>query len=117
MKEKIIDLALGAKRIAQKKEDAQSLLQALQKHLADDEKRLNTALQEKNWEVIFQITHRLLGALLYCGAPRLESACRDLLHALKLNNESTIILSTQRVLSEIIALKAFPIRRFITTAG
>lgn len=110
MKEKLIDLTLGAKRISQKKEDAQSLLQALQKHLSDDEKKLQDALQEKNWQTVLLITHRLLGALLYCGAPRLESACRDLLHASKGENDNIIMRSTQRVLSEISALKAFPIR-------
>lgn len=74
----IIDLSLGKKRIAQTEEAARDMLAQLASHLKKEKKFFSNALDQKNWLQLAEHNHRLLGALRYCGAPRLETAAMTL---------------------------------------
>ena len=83
MEKNIIDLALGAKRLNQSETAARSMLDLLRNNIDSDKKSIHDALQKKDWKILGDVNHKLLGGLAYCGAPRLESACRTLQDALQ----------------------------------
>lgn len=80
---KIVDLTLGAKRLNKDTATAKSMIDLLLKHIDDDKKNIEHALEKKDWKTLRETNHRLLGVLAYCGVPRLESACFALQRALK----------------------------------
>jgi two-component system sensor histidine kinase BarA len=100
MKKPIIDLSLGAARIQKDLTAAKSMLQLLSQHLPTDYLKIDSALQKKEWQALREANHALLGALLYCGAPRLESACIALQTALQINNDAQIAQSAKNLLFE-----------------
>lgn len=100
MKAPIIDLSLGATRIQKDLTAAKSMLQLLSRHLPADYLKIDSAIRKKEWEIVRKANHALLGALLYCGAPRLEAASTALQAALQHNNDSQIIQSTKNLLLE-----------------
>ncbi len=101
MEKPITDLALGAKRIHKDLNAAKSMLQLLSQHLPKDYANIEKALQKKEWQALREANHALLGALLYCGAPRLETACVALQTALQINNDTQIEQSAKNLLFEI----------------
>lgn len=102
----IIDLQLGTQRIGKNEANAKEILQLLLKNIADDKKNITAALEKKEWEKLRNANHKLLGALAYCGVPRLETACQQLQNALKNLSEKKIIVCSHAVLSEIAALQS-----------
>ncbi len=100
MKIPIVDLSLGAKRIHKDINAAKSMLTLLLRHLPNDYVAIDNALQKKEHQKLKTINHALLGALLYCGAPRLEAACIQLQSTLQLENESEIVHSAKNLLFE-----------------
>ncbi|OGT43741.1 MAG: hypothetical protein A3F13_08360 [Gammaproteobacteria bacterium RIFCSPHIGHO2_12_FULL_40_19] len=105
MKTPIIDLPLGAKRVNQDEAAAKSMLQLLLRHIDEDQHHIQTAFHKNDWARLRDVTHKLLGGLAYCGAPRLELAGVELQNALKIGNKSDIAICTQRLLTEIQRLK------------
>src|SRR3990167_851856 len=84
MKTPIIDLPLGAKRVNQDEAAAKSMLQLLLRHIDEDQHHIQTAFHKNDWARLRDVTHKLLGGLAYCGAPRLELAGVELQNALKI---------------------------------
>ena len=78
-----IDLALGAKRISQNEDAALDMLKLLQKTLYKEAAQFDAAFIKQDFAVLEKLTHRLSGALAYCGAPQLEMACQALKQSLK----------------------------------
>lgn len=105
MDKKIIDLALGAKRVGRDEIAAKSMLDLLMKSINDDQKNIENALNQNNYQKLHDANHKLIGGLAYCGAPRLEEACQQLQSALKNLNKEQISHFAKSVLTEINALK------------
>src|SRR3990167_9473866 len=101
----IIDLQLGAQRIGKNEASAKEILQLLLKNIADDKRNIATALEKNEWEKLRNANHKLLGALAYCGVPRLETACQQLQIALKNLSGNEITDYSNQVLFEIAALQ------------
>lgn len=80
-----IDLALGANRISQDEMAAKEMLFLLNKTLSQEADQFKFAFASQDWDKLSKLTHRLSGALSYCGAPQLEASCKALGSALKSN--------------------------------
>src|SRR3990167_6094449 len=100
MKIPIVDLSLGAKRIHKDINAAKSMLTLLLKQLPHDYIIIEKSLQKKDWDTLKAANHALLGALLYCGTPRLEAACTQLQTVLQIENDSEIAQSAKNLLIE-----------------
>jgi len=105
MQKPIIDLSLGAQKINQNEEAAKSMLALLVKHLDEDELQIQEAHRKKNWGQLRALMHKMLGGLAYCGAPRLENACKKLYFHLKRNEVTQVPNQIEQVLQEIVQLK------------
>lgn len=57
-------------------------------------------LKNKNRQGLKSVTHKLLGALSYCGAPRLESACQNLYASLEHVDDVYMLKAATLVLQE-----------------
>ncbi|PJA04007.1 MAG: hypothetical protein COX72_02080 [Gammaproteobacteria bacterium CG_4_10_14_0_2_um_filter_38_22] len=106
MTKKIIDLTLGAKRIESDQAAALAMLKILLKAIHFDEQAIQLALDQKNWIGLSEANHKLLGGLLYCGAPQLEQATIALQTALSKQDEKKYGSLSRCVLSEIKTLDA-----------
>lgn len=101
----IIDLKQGAKKINQDKIAAKSMLELLIDQLPTEEKKLMDALHKKDYMQLRALTHKMLGGLAYCGAPRLENACRQLYLTIKNQKEHFVSDAVHDLLSEIDLLR------------
>lgn len=101
----VIDLALGAKRINQSETAAKSMLQLLRKNIDADYHSIHKAVEKKDWKAVRDANHKLLGGLAYCGAPRLEEACRTLQNSLQNPELSVIQEHAKHIFNEIELLK------------
>lgn len=79
----VIDWELGLKLAGNKKELALEMLTLLTKTLADDMSSIKQAYLNKQSEELRQRSHKLFGAVCYCGTPRLKQALAALENALK----------------------------------
>ena len=73
----------------------------LREHIHDDQKHIQHALLEKNWEKLRDANHKLLGALLYCDVPTLTAASQQLQNAFSHNRAEHYVNFTQQLLREI----------------
>lgn len=101
----IFDLELGAKRIQKDVHAAKSMLELLIKNIDVDKKNIETHLAEKSWSKLHDVNHKLIGGLMYCGAPKLESCCSALHIALKSRDDKHITACAHNVLREIQMLR------------
>lgn len=105
MREKVIDLSLGAKRLGKTEADAKAMLQLLVASIDKDKVMIEAALQQKNWPLLKQANHKLLGGLMYCGAPILEAACQQLQSQFNTANDALLFEQGVKIIAEIEALK------------
>lgn len=75
---KVIDWALGLKLSANKSDLAKELFNKLIQGLPKDQKNINHAFQQEDWETLRDVVHHLHGACCYCGVPALKYATQQL---------------------------------------
>ena len=79
----IIDWALGAKIINSTKESAKEMLNMLVKTLPEEDEKIKTAYESKDFDRLQFVVHKLHGGTSYCGVPRLKAAAKRLEGILK----------------------------------
>lgn len=83
-----IDLKAGAALAGGNQELAIELLQLLKESLPKDLKKIEQAYQQKDWEALLQLVHRLHGGVSYTGAMKLKDAAYQLEKAMKNKSNS-----------------------------
>lgn len=82
----VIDWQLGIKLANNKKDLAEEMLSLLVKTLPDEFATIKAAYDTHNHKELLQSTHKLHGAVCYCGVPRLKNSIAALETALKKND-------------------------------
>lgn len=67
----------------QNHELAEEMLKMLVERLPEDQQDILDCYAQQNFDKLKQLTHKLRGALCYCGVPRLRHAVEQLDNALK----------------------------------
>lgn len=83
------------------------MLDELAESLPSEIEALTQAFEEKNWENLRAITHKLKGGSSYCGTLRLNSACKELESDIKSGLTERMPLLYANLLSEIKAVQTF----------
>ena len=73
-----IDMPFGIQRMNGNEAMAKEMLQLLVETLPNELKSFQTAYEQRDWQVIKNLAHKLHGATCYCGVPRLKQACTHL---------------------------------------
>lgn len=81
----VIDLALGARLVGNKKDIALEMLGMLVERLPQEVALIKQDYNAQNATALLQHVHKLHGALCYCGVPRLKSLVARLESDLKSN--------------------------------
>ncbi|OGT07531.1 MAG: hypothetical protein A2103_03505 [Gammaproteobacteria bacterium GWF2_41_13] len=84
MEELIIDWALADRLAGNSHERAKEILNLLIELLPEHRHDISTAYQEKNWPILERALHKLIGALCYCGTPRLTATAKKLHQSIKI---------------------------------
>lgn len=84
----ILDPEEGLRLAAGKADLAQDMLTMLLAGLPQERQSLHDALDQKNYDDLLEIVHKLHGATRYCGVPQLRSRCEDAETLLKQGKES-----------------------------
>lgn len=79
---KVLDWELALKRANGKEDLAQELYEKLLKSLPKEKNFINNAFQQKEWDIMRDLVHRLHGACCYCGVPELKDRVQKLESAL-----------------------------------
>lgn len=85
MEQLIIDWVLADRLAGNNHEQAKEILALLLELLPAHQQEITTAYQQKNWPALLQALHKLIGALCYCGTPRLKTAAENLYQKVKNN--------------------------------
>lgn len=102
----VVDIDL-AKRLLGKKEFVDEMLDMFAKELVDETNKINTALEQKNWDTLISLAHKIKGGASYCGAIRLKEACSQLMACLKSDATESRVQLVQQMINEIQALQEF----------
>lgn len=81
--EKVVDWTLWLNRLSQNKELAEQSFHMLAKEIATNRTIIIDAYKAQDWPTLKSITHKMKGALAYCGLPRLEAAMKAIEGAAK----------------------------------
>ncbi len=100
----IIDWEMATHSAGGNKAVAEELLLFLIKSLPDDVALLQKCYDKKNYDNLLKQTHRLHGALCYCGLPRLKKLVSQLELDLKNNFTKNICEILQQLHQEIFLL-------------
>jgi len=106
--EKIVDIEYAKALVGGNEAVVQEMLTMLVDSLPEEIKALKAAYQEKDWQQLKSIAHKLKGGASYCGTLRLKSACTELENYIKSDPTATKIPELyQKVLAEIKAIQNF----------
>jgi len=83
MEQLTIDWALADRLAGNNHEQAKEILALLLELLPTHQQEIVTTYQQKNWPALLQALHKLIGALCYCGTPRLKKAIENLHQSIK----------------------------------
>jgi two-component system, NarL family, sensor histidine kinase BarA len=90
MNKLIIDWDLGTKLAGNKPELAKEILNLLIKNLPAELEQIKRTKDLDNLPLLLKHVHKLLGAVSYCGAPRLKNALINYENALKNGDKKTL---------------------------
>lgn len=80
---KVVDLAMGAELIGDDETMAHTMIQNVLDDYDTQETDLDKAYDQKDWDTMQAIIHRVRGGMVYCGMPRVSMAANHLENYLK----------------------------------
>lgn len=108
----IIDWNKSIQLANNKLEIAKEMLTLLVKNLPEEFNEIKKSYQNKNFDEFLHLTHKLHGAVCYCGLPRLKKVLSSLESALKQNKQNEYDLLFTNLEKEVFALlKEFEIKK------
>jgi two-component system aerobic respiration control sensor histidine kinase ArcB len=105
--EKVVDFEYAKKLLGGNEIVAHEMLHMFVDSLPQEVERLTEGYQQKNWETLSSIAHKLKGGSSYCGTLRLKAACIELESYIESGLSTRITELYQQMVSEIEALQAF----------
>lgn len=106
-KEKVVDFEYAKKLLGGNEVAAHEILNMLVDSLPKESEKLKEAYQQKNWEALAAIAHKLKGGASYCGTLQLKAACTELENYIKSGLTTRITELYQKALIQVEALQKF----------
>lgn len=105
--EKVVDVEYAKTLLGDNETLVYEMLTMLVDSFPEEVKALKEAYQQKNWEELRNLAHKLKGGSSYCGTLRLKSVCSELESYIKSGLTAKIPEFYQKLLSEIEAVQKF----------
>ncbi|MDF1794956.1 MAG: response regulator [Coxiellaceae bacterium] len=90
MQQAVIDIEDGAQLAGGNREHAKEMIRILVSKLPSELEQLQSLLAEGNYEVMYDLVHKLFGGLCYCGVPQLRAVTKQLKDALHVKDSQQI---------------------------
>ena len=72
---KVVDIQQSLEHSHQNKSLAKDMLDLLITMIEDEKANISRLYEQKNWQALAALTHKLYGGCCYCGVPELQQAC------------------------------------------
>ena len=90
LQQAVIDIDDGAQLAGGDREHAKEMIKILVSKLPAELEQIQSLLAESNFDVMYELVHKLYGGLCYCGVPQLRSVTKQLKDALHVKDSQRI---------------------------